>query len=51
MVTQRYTHSNADQKMNAVQNLAQEKETTLSFVPVMSTRKEDGTLNALFTAN
>jgi len=51
VVTQRYTHSNSDQKKRAVENLVQREEKNLNFVPVLSTQKERKVLNVLFTAN
>ncbi|MFX0211364.1 MAG: site-specific integrase, partial [Candidatus Hodarchaeota archaeon] len=51
VVTQRYTHSKADQKMNAVQNLAQKKAKSPEFAPILSPREEDFSLNALYSAN
>jgi excisionase family DNA binding protein len=51
VVTQRYTHSRADQKMNAVQNLIQKEDKSPEFVPILSPRREDFRLNALFTVN
>jgi integrase len=51
VVTQRYTHSNSDQKMNAVQRLSQKGEKPHEFVPNLSTKIEDGRLNAFFSVN
>lgn len=51
VVTQRYTHSNSDQKMNAVQNLAKKNSKSANFVPVLSTPEEAKLSNVLFTAN
>lgn len=51
VVTQRYTHSNSDQKKRAVESLVQREEKNLNFVPVLSTQKEGNVLNVLFTAN
>jgi integrase len=51
VVTQRYTHSSSDQKMNAVQKLAHKEELPREIVPNLSTKIEDGRLNALFTVN
>ncbi len=51
-VTQRYTHSNAEQKRKAVESLpSQSEEKPLGFVPSVSTRKEGMVLNELFSAN
>jgi len=50
-VTQRYTHSNAEQKRKAVENLALTEAKPFKFVPNLSTRLEGRILNALFTAN
>jgi len=51
-VTQRYTHSNAEQKRKAVESLPfQSKEKPIGFVPSVSTRKESEVLSELFSAN
>ena len=51
VITQRYTHSNSEQKRKAVENLVGIEERMLSFVPVLSTQKEGRVSNVLFTAN
>jgi len=51
-VTQRYTHSNADQKRKAVESLPSKSgEKPLTFIPLVSTQKERAVLNELFSAN
>lgn len=51
LITQRYTHSNSEQKRKAVDNLAKQEERSLDFVPVLSTQKKGWVSNGLFTAN
>lgn len=51
VITQRYTHSNSEQKRKAVENLAQKEEKVLKFVPVLSTKREGRISNGLFSAN
>jgi len=51
VITQRYTHSNLNQKMNAVQKLSQKKEKVQYSIPILSKRDNSQGLNVLFTAN
>jgi len=49
VITQRYTHSNSEQKRKAVEVLDQSE--TKAFVPVSSTQKDDVFSNRLFSTN
>ncbi|MFX0209250.1 MAG: tyrosine-type recombinase/integrase [Candidatus Hodarchaeota archaeon] len=49
VITQRYTHSNSEQKKKAVEAL--ERSETKDFVPVVSTQKESMLSNRLFSVN
>jgi excisionase family DNA binding protein len=49
-VTQRYTHSNSEQKRRAVDSLLS-YEKPLNFIPILSTRKESRVPGVLFTDN
>ena len=51
VITQRYTHSNSDQKRRAVEKLVQKESESMEVVPILSTQKEKRLLNGLFTAN
>jgi integrase len=51
VTTQRYTHSNADQKRKAVQNLVPNVQIPPEFVPAVSTEKKEQASIDLFTAN
>jgi integrase len=48
-VTERYTHTNAEQKRNAVEGLASGK--TMVSVPNLSTKTDEGNVNAMVTVN
>jgi len=50
-VTERYTHSGAEQKRKAVEKLAQRKEKTLNIVPILSKQKERVISNDSFSIN
>ena len=51
VVTQRYTHSNSDQKKRAVEKLTKKESESTDVVPILSTRNEMSLLSGLFTAN